>query len=102
MALGHLGTDKCIVPGCFPATGEHLVAACNLAHPWHPLPFAPAGLNPEPVRQGSELSARINAVMRQLRDRRELWQVGWLAGGHASKLYRSLRDWLLPCGQDAA
>ncbi|EFN54134.1 hypothetical protein CHLNCDRAFT_135519 [Chlorella variabilis] len=36
-----------------------------------------AGLNPEPVRQGSELSARINAVMRQLRDRRELWQECW-------------------------
>lgn len=36
-----------------------------------------SGLNPEPVRQGSELSARINAVLRQLRGSKELWQECW-------------------------
>jgi hypothetical protein len=36
------------------------------------------GLNPEPVRPGSELSARINGVLRQLRARRELWQECWV------------------------
>lgn len=39
-----------------------------------------AALNPEPVRQGSELSMRINAVLRQLRGSKELWQVGWGLG----------------------
>ena len=42
---------------------------------------APAGLSPEPARPGSELSARINAVLAQLRGRKELWQVGGRAGG---------------------
>lgn len=41
-------------------------------------PHSAPGLNPEPVRQGSELSARINAVLRQLRGSKELWQVGGL------------------------
>lgn len=35
----------------------------------------PAVLSPEPARQGSELSVRINAVLRQLRGTKELWQV---------------------------
>lgn len=33
------------------------------------------GLSVEPVRPGSELSARINACLRTLRSRKELWQV---------------------------
>lgn len=42
------------------------------------------------MRQGSELSARINAVLRQLRGSKELWQVGelgWcrLMGGWARR-----------------
>jgi protein transport protein SEC24 len=42
------------------------------------LPPDASGLNPEPVRPGSELSARINGVLRQLRARRELWQECWV------------------------
>ena len=38
----------------------------------------PAGLNPEPVRAGSELSARVNGVLRTLRGARELWQECWV------------------------
>lgn len=37
-----------------------------------------SGLNPEPERPGSQLSARINAVLRRLRGRRELWQECWV------------------------
>jgi protein transport protein SEC24 len=35
-------------------------------------------LSPEPERPGSELSVRINAVLRALRGRRELWQECWV------------------------
>lgn len=35
-------------------------------------------LSPEPARQGSELSVRINAVLRQLRGTKELWQACWV------------------------
>lgn len=58
-----------------------------------------AGLNPEPVRQGSELSARINAVMRQLRGIKELWQVRG-AGFHLATHSSSWRG--LGCSGRAA
>ncbi len=54
-----------------------------------PRPSA-AGLNPEPVRQGSELSGRINAVLHQLRSSKELWQVGLGGGGALDNSYGSL------------
>ena len=56
-----------------------------------PRPSA-AGLNPEPVRQGSELSGRINAVLRQLRSSKELWQVGLGGGGRRGQQLTGLRQ----------
>lgn len=38
-----------------------------------------AGLSPEPARPGSELSARVNNVLRALRGRKELYQVAGAA-----------------------
>lgn len=56
----------------------------------------PAGLSPEPARPGSELSARINGVLRQLRGRKELWQVR--GGGRAA----SGRSHALPAQRGSA
>lgn len=35
-------------------------------------------LSPEPERPGSELSARLNALLRALRGSKELWQECWV------------------------